>query len=368
MATSFSRRPGARATQVVVPPRVGHFYLSIAERKLYCLNETARELVREGVPISAADLEHQPLLTLDGEPVAVSDLPLARCRRDGASREATFVLPRPDNRLQTLSWSVAPFRGADNSLLGVAATLVMPSPEPDWEELAGLAHDIRTPLQTVRWLVPVLESLPVLPAAAQVLERLRSAADRALSIGNDLLEWCKSPAQGSRRAERAWIPLKPLLDALAGEQTTAAQRKSITLEADLSAAAGVEALTDGTRLGRLVGNLLHNAVRYTHSGRVRLRSAWREEPGQPRALVLSVEDTGEGLGDEDHESIFQPFHRGKAGKSDSDSGGSGLGLAVVDRLIQELGLTLEVFSEQGQGSRFALVLPGNAVRAAGERS
>jgi signal transduction histidine kinase len=157
------------------------------------------------------------------------------------------------------------------------------------------------------------------------------------------------------------VALEPLLQALAAEQASAAQRKGITLEVDLSAAHGVEAHTDGTRLGRLLSNLLSNGIRYTSTGRVRLHSRWRKDGGPP-ALVLTVEDTGTGLASEDDESIFQPYQRGKAGKSDSDSGGSGLGLSVVDRLIHELGLTLEVFSEQGQGSRFELLLPPEMTR------
>jgi signal transduction histidine kinase len=360
--TTFFSRQGTRPTQVIAPPRVGQFYLNLAEQKLYCLNTTARQFVREGIPISAADLSRQPLLTLDGEPVAIADLPLVRCRREGEAQESAYLLVQANSQPQTLIWSAAPIRADDDTVVGVAATLVLMAPEPDWEELAGLAHDFRTPLQAVRWLVPVLEAMPVLPAAAQVLERLRGAADRALAIGQDLLEWCRAPLQGSRRAESAWVALGPLLRSLADEHASAAQRKGISLEVDLAAADGMEALTDGNRLGRLVGNLLNNAIRYTFTGRVALRAGWREEDST-RTLVLSVEDTGTGLAEEDQESIFQPFQRGKAGKSDSDSGGSGLGLAVVDRLIHELGLTLEVFSEQGQGSRFGLLLPSAAIRS-----
>ena len=72
--------------------------------------------------------------------------------------------------------------------------------------------------------------------------------------------------------------------------------------------------------------------------------------------VVSVVDTGTGISPEEKESIFQPFERGRAGK-ESDSGGSGVGLAVVDRLVEELGLNLEVYSEYGRGSAFSLVLP-----------
>jgi signal transduction histidine kinase len=85
--------------------------------------------------------------------------------------------------------------------------------------------------------------------------------------------------------------------------------------------------------------------------------------GRREALSLAVVDTGAGLSAEDQESIFQAYERGKAGR-EGDSGGSGVGLAVVDRLVKDLGLTLEVFSEFGRGSTFELLLPPESLRAA----
>jgi two-component sensor histidine kinase len=340
---------------------VGHFYLDSRQHKLYCLNETARQLAREGVPINAADLVRQPLLTPEGAAVKPDDLPLLRVWRDGTAREATFILERTGAPAQVLSWSAAPLHGPDGKLVGVSATLVVNPPEPDWEELAGITHDLRTPLQTVRLLVPVLETMPLMGAAAEALERLRNASDRALAIGQHLLEWCKAPVLGAPRAERNWVTLAPLLQALAAEISPTAQRKGIVLEVSLDAARAVEAHTDRVRLGRLVSNLLSNAIRYTATGSVRLGAEWRATVRAGRMLVVAVEDTGTGLG-EDQESIFQPYQRGKAGRSDGDSGGSGLGLAVVDRLVHELGLELEVYSEEGQGSRFELLFPAGVLR------
>ena len=87
----------------------------------------------------------------------------------------------------------------------------------------------------------------------------------------------------------------------------------------------------------------------------------RGRGGQREGLALGVIDSGPGISQEDQESIFQPFRRGKGGK-ESDSSGSGVGLAVVDRLTEELELALEVFSEYGQGSTFELILPMKYLR------
>jgi hypothetical protein len=367
MSTSFfSRRGGAAAGMQKPPagPRAGHLYLDVRQRMLYCLNETARDLVREGVPFTRDDLGRQPLTALSGELVAPDDLPLHRVWQQGTPCEATFVLRRPGSPPQHLTWSAAPLSDADG-LRGVLATVTVAPPEPDWEELAGLAHDLRTPLQALRLLVPMLEGSPLLHAEARsVLERLRSASDRALSVGMDLLEWARGPTVGGRRVDRAWFPLEPFLAELAAEQMAPARRKGITLTVDLAAADGLEAHTDKVRLGRLMANLLANAVRYTSAGQVCFSATWREdEAGRREALAVAVVDTGAGLSAEDQESIFQAYERGKAGR-EGDSGGSGVGLAVVDRLVKDLGLTLEVFSEFGHGSTFELLRPPAALRPA----
>jgi two-component sensor histidine kinase len=363
--TFFARRGGEAGTQKpATNARVGHVYLDTRRRTLYCLNDTARELVREGVPFGRDDLKKQPLRTPAGDAVGPDDLPLFRAWRQRTPCEATFLLTKP-GAVHQVSWTASPVQDAGGSVLGIVGTVTVAPPEPDWSTLAGLAHDLRTPLQALRLLVPVLESMPLLsPESAEALERLRSAADRALSIGMDLLEWCRAPTDPARRVERDWFALGPFLSSLAAEQSPAAQRKGIALHLDLGAALPLEVHSDRVRLGRLLANLLSNAVRYTSAGQVRFTAGWRHDAaGHREALVLAVADTGAGISPEDQESIFQPFERGRAAK-EGDSGGSGLGLAVVDRLVKELNLTLEVFSEYGHGSTFELLLPPGALRSA----
>src|SRR5262249_20920363 len=158
--------------------------------------------------------------------------------------------------------TVAPLRGAQGAVESISATITVLPADPDWEDLAGLAHDLRTPLQTLKLVVPVLEALPMLhPAGAEALERLRGAAERALAISGHLLARCTHPPHPPRRAERDGPPLPPLLQTLADEQVPAAQRKGISLAVDIDAARRLEAHTDKVRLGRLLANLLVNAVR-----------------------------------------------------------------------------------------------------------
>ncbi|SRR5579883_183858 len=399
MTAFFSRRgAGAGSRKPTVPIRVGQVYLDTRRRMLYCLNETARQLLQEGVPLSGDNVARSSLRTLGGGPVQLADLPVVRAWRERTPQESSFLFIGPDSVSRHLTWNATPLADAAG-IRGILASVVVVPFEPDWQHLAGMAHDLRTPLQALRLLMPLLENTELNPDARSIVQRIQACAERTLSISLDLLEWARGPSRGGRRVESNWISLEPFLSTLAGEHAVQAQDKGIGWRTDFAAARGVEVQADRVRLGRLMSNLMNNAIRYTPRGEVNVRVSWREgetptvpstsetptlpiasettslrgasetalhrSAGIPPAgpqLVLSVEDTGTGISPEDQESIFQPFERGKAGK-ESDSDGSGLGLAVVDRLVEELGLTLEVFSEYGRGSRFEVMLPAERVRS-----
>jgi signal transduction histidine kinase len=296
-------------------------------------------------------------------------MPLLRSWRENKSIETTFILSREPGPPMQLRWTASPVRSKSGKVAGILGTIIAGPLEPDWQVLAGLSHDLRTPLQSLGLLVELAENAQQDPVElSELLGRIRASAERAMGIAQDLLEWCRGPVpKGGRTGDRAWLALEPFLTSLAAEQQVAARNKSLALVANVAATHGWEANTDRVRLGRLLSNLLVNAIRYTTTGQVEFTASWRDDrntrngstPG--RKLALSIVDTGAGITLEEQESIFQPFERGRAGK-DSDSGGSGLGLAVVDRLVEELGLELEVYSEYGRGSAFHLLLPAASLR------
>jgi hypothetical protein len=343
-----------------VPPLLGLIYLDVGGGRLQLLNEAAHQLQDEGVPIFGHEPSLAQLRTPGGAGVLPAELPLVVAAREGHAVEARYVLLRTGLPAWHLHWTAAPLHDAQGQVSGVLAAVCCAPPQPDWHALAGLAHDLRTPLQTLRFLSTALG--PPAPPRPEDLGRLRSAAERAQQIGADLLEWCRAPMQGGRRVQADWFPLEPFLDELVQEQTGLAQGKGVTLSDDLGGAKGWEIYTDRVRLGRALANLLCNAVRYTPAGgQVTLTAEWRGE-GDERALALEVADTGEGISPEEQESIFQPFERGTAGRGDS-SGGSGVGLSVVDRLVKELGLRRGFDSEYGRGSDFRLLVPARLLRS-----
>jgi hypothetical protein len=363
MPASQAEQPG-HVSDGLTALRVGQFYFHVTNRRLYCVNEAAREMRDQGLPVLSGDAGVEHLRTAEGGPVSADRLPLAQALREGRPADAEYLLTSPGRADRHLHCSAAPLKDSSGGVVAVAVTLTLSPPLPDWQGLAGLVHDLRTPLHTVGLVVSLLgESSLSAGDREEMLQRLRSAAERAQQIGKELLECCRAPGLKGRGAPSVWFPLEPFLLQMLEERIPDARRKNLTLDRALDPAVGWQVYTDRNRLGRILANLLVNAVRYTAAGgHVTLAAAWQEHEGE-RFLALGVTDTGAGIAPDEQESIFHPFQRGQSGR-DSDSYGSGIGLAVVDQLTQELGLRRHVSSEAGRGSTFRVLVPQRLLRMA----
>jgi two-component sensor histidine kinase len=344
--------------------RIGHLYLDLRQRRLYPLNEAARQLYHDGIPALGPHPNVRHLHTPVGEAVSPNELPLEVAAREGRPAEAAFLLTRAGRTEVQLLWTATPLPGPGGRPVAVLATVCVGPPAPDWAALAGLAHDLRTPLHSLRLLLSPLGTGSVPEARrGEWIRLLRSAAERALQVSADLLEWCRTPVRGGRRVQYDWFALEPFLEDLAREHRGSAEEKGMTLTTDLGEVRGWEVSSDRVRLGRVLANLLSNAVRYTSTGGRVTLTVLSQGSGEDREWVLDVTDTGVGIAPEEQESIFQPFERGLAGR-EGESGGSGLGLAVVDRLVTELGMRREFTSAHGRGSSFRVLVPGRLIRRA----
>jgi hypothetical protein len=345
-------------------PRVGQFYLDTRTRRLFCLNDTARQMRESGIPLVGSEPAAAHLRTPDGDVAAADRLPLVVAARDGRAAEAEYRLALPGHGECRLHQTAAPLKDASGRVIAILLGVVSAPPPPDWETLAGLAHDLRTPLQTMQLLLGTLGDRSLVETEqGKFLGIVRGAAERAQQIAKDVLDWCRAPGVRGRATAPAWFPLAPLLTELVGEQRSAARRKALALAAELDLAAGWEVQTDRVRLGRVLANQLVNAIRYTPAGgRVTVGTAWEDRDGE-RWLAVSVLDTGVGIAADEKDSIFHAFERGQAGR-DSDILGSGVGLSVVDRLTHDLGLRCDLASETGRGSVFRVLIPLRLLRMA----
>jgi len=216
---------------------------------------------------------------------------------------------------------------------------------------ASASHELRTPLAVMRAHLESAElrGAPLGPAEAEVLAAEVARLERLVE---DLF------ALSRAELGRLEVRLEPLdvgevtAGLLAALGPLAAASRVTLLQ---SLPAGLPKVrADRARLHQALLNLTQNALRYTPEGGLVMLEAECLDGG--RAVELSVADTGIGIAAEDLGHVFEPFYRADPART-RETGGSGLGLALVSQLASAMGGTVRAESEPGRGSRFTLELP-----------
>jgi signal transduction histidine kinase len=213
--------------------------------------------------------------------------------------------------------------------------------------LAAASHDLLQPLNAARlYTATLLERAggTELGALAHSIEASLNAVEEIMSA---LLDMSRIDS-GALKPQPAPFRLRDLNQKIEVEFAPAAREKSIRLT--LVESSGI-ALADRAMVARIVQNLVSNAIKYTRPGGAVLVGC-RRRGGRIR---LDVIDTGIGFNRDQHALLFAEFSRLEQGARMAQ--GLGLGLSIVDRLVSAMGLTLELASVEGKGSRFSLYLP-----------
>lgn len=217
--------------------------------------------------------------------------------------------------------------------------------------LAVVSHEVRTPLNAMMGMTELLAEAPLEDAHRRRLDTLRSAGNHILGLIEDMLDFSRIEAGQVRLASKPFHigGLAAETVELLGEQ---AYRKGISLQMEVEDGGWPYRQGDSRRLRQVLVNLLHNAIKYTEIGTVRLRV----EAGRDAVVRCSVEDQGSGIPLDRREAVFEPFLRG--GDSEAHREGAGLGLAICRRLVTLMGgiLWLEPL-ERGSRFCFTAVLP-----------
>ncbi|WP_299775754.1 PAS-domain containing protein [uncultured Pseudoteredinibacter sp.] len=208
--------------------------------------------------------------------------------------------------------------------------------------LAEAGHDLAQPLNAARLFTEALQQK--LGNQEPILDRIGSAIQSSEYLISQLLNIAKLDS-GAIQAKHSVFPANEVMQAACDSFQLSAERKGIQLRCQQSSAY-IE--SDPKLLLRIIQNLVSNGVMYTASGKVLLGARRKSDE-----LVFEVWDTGIGIPQESHESIFQEFTRLNAVNEE----GSGLGLATVQRLCNLLKLPLSFQSSVGQGSIFRVAVP-----------
>jgi two-component system sensor histidine kinase BaeS len=213
--------------------------------------------------------------------------------------------------------------------------------------VGDIAHEMRTPVTNIRgWLEAAEDG--VVPLDRELMSSLLEEALLLQHVIDDLQDLSAADA-GELRLHRQAVELADLLPAVVDAFAAAADRGGVAL-ALRAPPAVVDA--DPVRLRQAIGNLVSNAIRHTPAGG-RVTVTTRTEG---TAQVIDVADTGPGLSAAEQAMVFERFWRAEKSRS-RQTGGSGLGLSIVRKLIEAHGGTASVRSEPGAGATFTVRLP-----------
>lgn len=215
--------------------------------------------------------------------------------------------------------------------------------------LANVSHELRTPLNGVIGMSELLKSTALTEKQEGFADSIRTCADTLLSVINDLLDFTKLEAG---KMNISAIPMnladtiREVVRALSFQNNEKGLQTLLALD-DLDSQQLV--LGDPLRLHQVFLNLLGNAYKFTSQGSVTVRADRQLDTKDMLEVILSVQDTGIGIPDEQRLKLFQPFSQVENTSSRS-FGGTGLGLSICKALIEKMGGDIWLDSVAGSGT------------------
>ena len=221
--------------------------------------------------------------------------------------------------------------------------------------LATMSHEIRTPLTSVLASAELLGETELTPEQRQLVIVMERSGERLLRLVNEVLDFSRIEAG---RAELVAVPFR-LVELV--DETVLMVRRSIaarglSFSSSVDEALPCRVVGDPERIGQVLTNLIGNATKFTHQGRVELNVTQASSEAGVVGVRFAVSDTGIGMTAEQQGLVFEKFRQADSSVT-REYGGTGLGLSISRQLVDLMGGTLDVESEPGRGSTFTVVLP-----------
>ncbi len=227
------------------------------------------------------------------------------------------------------------------------------------EFLANMSHEIRTPMTAILGYSDIMidecERNQSTPEQLDASITIKRNSEHLLEIINDILDLSKIEASELSIVYQRYSPGTLIADVLSLMRVRA-QEKKLTLNVEYLDAIPETMLTDKTRARQILMNLVHNAIKFTKQGEVKLVIQLLHPQSAQPMLQVKIIDTGIGISEDQLNRVFEPFMQVDTSVTRNYEG-TGLGLAISRKLAQILGGNLTAVSEIGKGSTFLLTLP-----------
>ena len=243
------------------------------------------------------------------------------------------------------------WQDAVNGQLKAASDTAVAASKAKSQFLAQMSHEIRTPINAVLGMNEMIlresKSNEILDYAANI----QSAGRTLLTLINSILDFSKIE-DGKMEIVPVRYETINLIDDLVNMTAERAKKKGLQLKTEIDSNLPKSLYGDDVRLRQVITNILTNAVKYTHAGSVTLSISGEETDADTLNLRVKVSDTGIGIRADDIDKLFLSFQRLDEEKNRNIEG-TGLGISIVQKLLNMMGSKLEVASEYGKGSTFS---------------
>jgi PAS domain S-box-containing protein len=220
--------------------------------------------------------------------------------------------------------------------------------------LSNMSHEIRTPMNAIIGFTKVVLKTELTAKQKEYLTAIKMSGDALIVLINDILDLAKVDA-GKMTFEKTPFKLSLSIKAMLHLFETKIQEKNLELITHYDKKIPEVLVGDPVRLHQIILNLVSNAVKFTHQGKITVNVTLVSENEKEVVVKFAVSDTGIGIKELKIEQIFENFQQATSGTS-RIFGGTGLGLAIVKQLVNAQGGTIDVESEFGKGSTFSFTL------------